>query len=1189
MREQLGLPIRIACIVCFVFARGVNSADENADVGKIRLNEILASNRTGLSDDDGDSSDWVELYNASAKALRLDGYRLTNDLDVPDKWQLPSHSVPGSGYYVVWMSGKDRTSLSPEAIALSAASIPFFTTLIESGAEWKFLLPDKEREQRTDGWTTLEFDDSHFATGQAGFGYGDEDDATEVPAGTTAVLLRHEFQLDSSFRTESLILQVNYDDGFVAYLNGVRVAAMNASEGVPNLESSSRGNHEAGVPERFDISAHADQLRDGKNVLAVAGLNGGAVSSDMSIDASLGTLPPVSHASFRLKKDGGNLYLISPSGEVVDQIEYGKQRSDQTLGRSNSQPSKWGYFLTPTPGKANSWPLQKQPVKSRISFSPKPGITDAGVEVAMIDSSSVPVDVRFTLDGSTPTPSSPVYREPLDVEKSTVFRAAGFVGGERVSPVESATYLITHSKTSLPVLSISMNPTDFQDVHLQKAGRGRGGERAAFVEMFNASGKRVEATGLGIRLHGGAGRRGDIKVKKSYRTYFRRIYGDGRFDSAIIPNAGVKSFDKLVFRANFGDGREHGAYIRDQVIRDIHIDMGGQAAAGWWCVVYINSVNHGVFNVCERMDKEFFKSHLGPGDYDVIKTGETVLDGTRDDWDNLKQFIKSTEFSNQENFEKLAARVDIKDFTAYMIVNLWGQNFDWPHNNWYAARRKPDGKWIFLCWDAEWGFWGGPYRKLDDPYAFIDSGGAYGLSFGRSLFFALLGNADYREYYQQEVRRHLSGALAADNVLAHIGRHRDGIKADIEQEFDRRGYRKESWWNSINNVEQFSVERGQLFQKYTDEYFTREDSIEPDNRVAMIEDSKGQRHLFYRDSKSHLRRLMSSTEGVLIDEPVSEVAKSPPIAGRPSAYSVRQGEMCVIYRGKSGHLHELVRTVDDKGKEDWRHTDITSLLGIPSAGTDPTAVVYQGAPHIVFVDNAQRAREIWFDEEWRHQPLPAAPLPASAVVISKTSTLHVSYRSRFGTPVEQILTTEIDGHRTWSPRFIKRVPSKGQPIGFSTGGKRQILFRSADTWPVRQPFLFHHIVRDLKVDRPRNALLRSFDASEPFWRIQPIGNPASQVAGDPCIAFDAKRDLQFIAYRDVEGHIREASTEGGWPVTDPTSLAGAPLATGEPAGFVSSSGIRYYVYRGRDGHLHELSFDGTWSHVDLSAAVNRSK
>ena len=54
-------------------------------------------------------------------------------------------------------------------------------------------LPNEKRE--LSGWTSVGFDDSAFAVGATGFGYGDEDDATKLPVGTTAVLLRHHFIL----------------------------------------------------------------------------------------------------------------------------------------------------------------------------------------------------------------------------------------------------------------------------------------------------------------------------------------------------------------------------------------------------------------------------------------------------------------------------------------------------------------------------------------------------------------------------------------------------------------------------------------------------------------------------------------------------------------------------------------------------------------------------------------------------------------------------------------------------------------------------------------------------------------------------------------------------------------------------------------------------------------------------------
>ncbi|MCP4814445.1 MAG: hypothetical protein GY888_18200, partial [Planctomycetaceae bacterium] len=152
--------------------------------GKLLLNELLASNRTNRRDDTGETSDWLEVYNAGTNTLRLDGYHLTDDLEVPDKWAFPETRMPVGGFYLVWMSGLDRTTLAAEALATSAATIPFQRPLIEAGAEWKYLArtnkgqPAEENQNGPEGWTAIDFNDSDFSVGPAGFGYGDEDDAT---------------------------------------------------------------------------------------------------------------------------------------------------------------------------------------------------------------------------------------------------------------------------------------------------------------------------------------------------------------------------------------------------------------------------------------------------------------------------------------------------------------------------------------------------------------------------------------------------------------------------------------------------------------------------------------------------------------------------------------------------------------------------------------------------------------------------------------------------------------------------------------------------------------------------------------------------------------------------------------------------------------------------------------------------
>ena len=736
-----------------------------------------------------------------------------------------------------------------------------------------------------------------------------------------------------------------------------------------------------------------------------------------------------------------------------------------------------------------------------------------------------------------------------------------------------------------------MAPDDFLGVHLQQSGS----ERPAFLEVFNLVGERSVATGFVLRLHGGAGRHGGKEVKKSYRAYFRRVYGDRRLYHPIIPEAGVKDFDKLVLRANFNDGRSYGSYIRDQVVRDLHRDMGALSSSGSWYVLFINSVSHGVFNVVERMDEEFFTSHLGPGQYDIIKTGDTVLSGTRKGVDKLRNFISSTDFSNQANFEELARRVDIDNFTSYVILNLWILNLDWPHNNWYAARRVPNGKWIFLCWDSEWGLGGGPYGPAVDPYAFIDSGGAYGHSLIRKLFFALIGNPDYNEYYQKEVRRYLNTTLLPENALRHIHHHRDTIAADIEHEFETRGYDKEQWHSQIAKIEKIIKNCGGFFQEYTDEYFSYKTSPIIEDRVAVIEGEDGRRYVVYRATDGQLHEISISSDGSCEqDSPISVLANAPPAAGSPNAYFLGRGSRRVLYRGVSGHLHELSRAVVGADAGGWHHTNLTTQLDIPVASCDPSVVVFDGVPHIVYVDRTARLREIWFDEQWWQHPLPAAPRPADGVVISRSgSALHVTYQTMFGAACEQTLRLPTTGphRRSWAPRLIHRLPAAGKPIGFSKDGKRHIIFRVAEKWPSREPFVFDWIERRQpgyqQYQGPRNTLVRAWDNGERFPRLEPIGKLTSRVVGNPCAVHDTKHERHYLAFRDTNGHVQEVTlNKGSWQLTDSTVLAGGAPAAGEPSGLVFAlNGSRYYVCRGREGHLHELCFDGSWSHRDLGVAA----
>ena len=74
------------------------------------INELMASNLQTLIDDDGDSSDWVELFNYGNQTVDLEGSYLTDQFDNPARWRFPKLQIDPGEYQIIFASGKDRCS-----------------------------------------------------------------------------------------------------------------------------------------------------------------------------------------------------------------------------------------------------------------------------------------------------------------------------------------------------------------------------------------------------------------------------------------------------------------------------------------------------------------------------------------------------------------------------------------------------------------------------------------------------------------------------------------------------------------------------------------------------------------------------------------------------------------------------------------------------------------------------------------------------------------------------------------------------------------------------------------------------------------------------------------------------------------------------------------------------------------------
>jgi hypothetical protein len=178
-----------------------------------------------------------------------------------------------------------------------AAPVP----LVNYSDEWRYHLGTNAPQ--TD-WRTLaeaNLDASVWGAGPGGFGFADGDDATVLNTMLnhfTTVYLRRSFEITEPVDpTRHLQLIMDYDDGFIAWLDGQEIARSANAPGAVGTEPiytaiSSQPNHEAllyqGLPaELNDAGAVGSRLDPGVHVLAVLGLNGAIDSSDFSLLPSL--------------------------------------------------------------------------------------------------------------------------------------------------------------------------------------------------------------------------------------------------------------------------------------------------------------------------------------------------------------------------------------------------------------------------------------------------------------------------------------------------------------------------------------------------------------------------------------------------------------------------------------------------------------------------------------------------------------------------------------------------------------------------------------------------------------------------------------------------------------------------------------------------------------------------------------
>lgn len=539
----------------------------------------------------------------------------------------------------------------------------------------------------------------------------------------TSAYVRVPFEVDDPGAINKLLLRMNYDDAFVANVNGVEVARGNFT-GDPEWNSVAniiRSDTSTRTIESFDLTDQLELIQAGTNVLAIQGIT---ARSDI----------------------GG--FLVLPE-----------------LLSTQQRPAQMAYMANPTPGSPNGLGS----VGGLVTTLSRGSRTFADA-VAVDISVNVPTaTIRYTVDGSIPDETSLLYTGPVELTETTQIRAKAFHPDYVSLPAVSETYFKlaadVHEFTSdLPVMIID----HFTEEPLDPSSNSFVNSAfAVFEPQVNgrtdfSSSPAVDGRS-GIHVRGASSR---TFTKKAYRL---EVWQDGSDDDRNVSLLGMPAESDWVLVAPDTVDR---ALIRNALVFDLSRQVGRESPRLRFAEVYLNlgdreitqsdyvgiyAIEEEIKRSSERLDIEKLSTNYTtrplieggyilkfdvptPGEEGFIVEGERIIRGfehvnlytqyvepkeieikqqpaqeayIRNYLDEFADALNSPNFTHPE-FGHYSSYIDVPSWVDYHLINELSLSVDSYYRSTYMFKTR-DGKLEKgPVWDYDRSF-GSADSRDDDP------------------------------------------------------------------------------------------------------------------------------------------------------------------------------------------------------------------------------------------------------------------------------------------------------------------------------------------------------------------------------------------------------------------------------------------------------------------------------------------
>ena len=595
--------------------------------------------------------------------------------------------------------------LAMQAFNVSLASTDFFVEaklnvsrtsepLIEQDSVWRYRRGTEEASSPREAWRNLDFDDSDWQEGATpiGYGFGDENTVlSDMQGNYTTVFMRRKIDVPDLGDLDFIEIRVDIDDSYLLWVNGELVLSGPGTPTNTRFDAVSKVAHTRGRVDELRVNDPGDFFMEGLNVVALQVFNISVQSSDLWAWVEMDAVESVGDTRFSVDRG-----FFSEAFEVE--------------------------IATSTPGAT----------------------------------------IRYTTDGTWPSETEgELYEDLIPISTTTVLRAIAYKDGLEASDVDTQTYvfpadvlkqperpddyptswpatvmrdgmadyemdpaIVNHSQyrnriedalLSIPTMSLVLDPDHmFGADGVYHTGNAKNNlndqfERPVSVEMIYPDGSKGAQVNAGLRPHS------HVSKKRSFKLAFKKELGAAKLKTDLFGTTPLNSetaadeFDRLVLRAGFNRSWSQDwnlsdtTFVRDQWMRDTQLAVSGFGAHGIFVHLYINGLYWGLYNPSERPDAFFSSTYFGGPKEDWFAVNHNgVIDGSTARYDRAFDLATERKLEDPGPYAEIADLIDLPAFADYLIVNFYGGNGDWPHNNFYAGHRvSPPGPLRFYVWDAE--------------------------------------------------------------------------------------------------------------------------------------------------------------------------------------------------------------------------------------------------------------------------------------------------------------------------------------------------------------------------------------------------------------------------------------------------------------------------------------------------------